>query len=483
MKGQQSPRWLFILLLLTSAAAAQEPVPIAVNVPDSIDPNADSGWLRIEVAVLIDDRAEVVTSEAWPPYPSTQYPNSHRRLQDDQLLQQLSAQYPQAQIIAEPDGAVTLLLSDPQQLVAKAKADALAQQREALLQAQETSTGNIDQPESTDGTTPMDLDDIAGATDSTENSNPIALEMIDAPDKTANAGAEWLTPFTESPPLDANADSVSPSTNISGAVIDDLAEEQTPPPALPESFKARPIESLSEGLRQLTRSNPDRLQMSTSWLQAPEVANLPIILDNSGDDPDWPQLQGFVQIRTGDTLKIGVNFWWNTDASYLPEGFYMTSPPMAPVQRFWRDELSLLPLDGPTVAKRLATFKAIEAHIGAGLPLVEFVDPTTGFFRELVPETDDTNSFSPPATWPWRHFIHVADTRTVSEGYVRYFDHPVLKVVTTWQELTWGEVYQIGAADREREDIEKAIQDAQDAVADPTAPPVGQLPPDQQSLR
>lgn len=483
MKGQQSPRWLLILLLATSVVAAQEPLPIAVNVPDSIDPNADSGWLRIEIAVLIDDRAEVINSEAWPPYPSTQYPNSHRRLQDDQLLQQLSTQYPQAQIIAEPDGAVTLLLPDPQQLVAKAKAEALAQQQEALLRARVVSADNIGPAESTDDTAPTVLNDTVGVTDSIENSQPIALEMIDAPDKTANAGADWLSPFTEVPPLEASADLVSPSTDVSGAAIDDPAEETAPPPTLPKSFKVRPVELLSEGLRQLTRSNPDRLQMSTAWLQAPEVANLPIILDNSGDDPDWPQLQGFVQIRAGDTLKVGVNFWWNTDANYLPEGFYMTSPPMAPAQRFWRDEASLLPLAGPTVAKRQATFKAIEAHVNAGLPLVEFVDPTTGFFRELVPEADDKNSFSPPAIWPWRHFIHVADTRTVSEGYVRYFDHPVLKVVTTWRELTWGEVYQIGAADREREDIEQAIQDARDAVVDPTASPLGQLPPDQQSLR
>lgn len=483
MKGQQCPRWLLILLLATSVAGAQEPLPIAVNVPDSIDPNADSGWLRIEIAVLIDDRAEIINSEAWPPYPSTQYPNSHRRLQDDQLLQQLTRQYPQAQIISEPDGAVTLLLPDPQQLVAKAKADALAQQQEALLRAREVSTDNIGPAESTDDTALIVPDNTGGVTDTTENTQPIALEMIDAPDKTAKAGAEWLSPFTEAPPLEASVDLVSPSTNVSEAAIDDPAEETAPPPTLPESFKARPVELLSEGLRQLTRGNPDRLQMSTSWLQGPEVANLPIILDNSGDDPDWPQLQGFVQIRTGDTLKVGVNFWWNTDANYLPEGFYMTSPPMAPVQRFWRDKVSLLPLAAPTVAKRQATFKAIEAHINAGLPLVEFVDPTTGFFRELVPEADDKNDFSPPTTWPWRHFIHVADTRTVSEGYVRYFDHPVLKVVTTWRELTWGEVYQIGAADREREDIEKAIQDAQDPVVDPAASPLGQLPPDQQSLR
>ena len=161
----------------------------------------------------------------------------------------------------------------------------------------------------------------------------------------------------------------------------------------------------------------------------------------------------------------------------------MTSPPMAPAQRVWRDEASLLPLPLPVVAKRQATFKAIEEHLDAGLPLVEFVDPTTGFFREITAEPDTTNNFSPNETWPWRHFIHVADTRSVAEGYVRYFDHPLLKIITTWRELTWGEIYQIGAADREREELELAIEDAQTDTTEPTAPPLSRVPPDKQTLR
>jgi hypothetical protein len=482
MKGQQSLNWLLTLLMISSVAAAQDPLPIAIDVPESVDPNAGSGWLRIELAVLVDDRAEVVASEAWPPYPSTEYPNSHRRLRDEQLLQQLSVQYPQTEVITEPDGTITLLLPDPQQLVEKAKADALAVQQEALMQATAILPSGAAGAESNDKPIPSGMEPL-GATNSTESSEPIALEMIEAPDKPTNAGAEWLSPFTENSPTNSSANSATSPKNIADTRIEDAEETPTPPPVLPESFRVLPVELLSQGLRQLSRTSPDRLQISTAWLQAPEVANLPIILDNSGDDSEWPQLQGFVQIRTGDTLKVGVNFWWNTDASYLPEGFYMTSPPKAPAQRLWRDDTSLLPLPEPAVAKRQATFRAIEAHLDEGLPLVEFVDPTTGFFRELSSEPDNKNRFSPPATWPWRHFIHVADTRTVAEGYVRYFDHPVLKIITTWQELTWGEVYQIGAADREREELEKAISDAKEAAANPTALPVSQVPPSQQSLR
>ncbi len=77
----------------------------------------------------------------------------------------------------------------------------------------------------------------------------------------------------------------------------------------------------------------------------------------------------------------------------------------------------------------------------------------------------------------------MADTRSVAEGYVRYFDHPLLKIITTWRELTWGEVYQIGAADRERAELEAAIDDAKTDASDATAPPLSQVPPDQQSWR
>jgi hypothetical protein len=100
----------------------------------------------------------------------------------------------------------------------------------------------------------------------------------------------------------------------------------------------------------------------------------------------------------------------------------------------------------------------------------------------VEPEIDDRNRFSPTEIWPWRHFIHVADTRSIAEGYIRYFDHPVLKIIATWQELTWGEVYQIGAADYEREELEAAIEKAKSA-ADAAPPPVSQVPPEQQSLR
>ena len=190
MKGQQNPKWVLSLLMVSCIAAGQDTALIPVNVPDSLDPNQGSGWLRIELAVLVDDSSEVIASEAWPPYPTTQYPNSHRRLEDGQVLKALSGKYPQSEIISEPDGSITLLIPDPQQIVAKAKADALAAQQQEIMQ-------NMGQNSSSSDDVPASIDQASPPPEPAENPEPIALEMIEAPDKPANAGADWLSAFND----------------------------------------------------------------------------------------------------------------------------------------------------------------------------------------------------------------------------------------------------------------------------------------------
>ena len=46
--------------------------------------------------------------------------------------------------------------------------------------------------------------------------------------------------------------------------------------------------------------------------------------------------------------------------------------------------------------------------------------------------------------WPWRHVIHVADTIPLTENRLRYYDHPVIKVIALWRELSWYEVFAKG---------------------------------------
>ena len=61
--------------------------------------------------------------------------------------------------------------------------------------------------------------------------------------------------------------------------------------------------------------------------------------------------------------------------------------------------------------------------------------------------------------WPWRHLVHVADTIPLTENRLRYFDHPVIKVLAIWRELSWYELFIEG----------QALMTAPDDVGNPSA--------------
>jgi hypothetical protein len=50
----------------------------------------------------------------------------------------------------------------------------------------------------------------------------------------------------------------------------------------------------------------------------------------------------------------------------------------------------------------------------------------------------------PTPEWPWRHLVHVADTIPLTENRLRYYDHPVIKVLAIWRELSWYELFTEG---------------------------------------
>lgn len=432
------------LSLWVTPASSQEEETIAVNIPENLDPNDGSGWLQIELAVLVDDRESMLASESWPLYPTARYPVRHRRLRDPQAILTLSEQYPETTITQDLEGTITLEVPDPEAII---EAELAAAAAEAAAEAAENYADQTDEQ-----ATASTADNAENASDSDEL---MTLEMLNEPVETGGAGANWLDDYGDLPPVDA-LDGEADGGIGDG---DDIRD-----PVLPESFVLRPPELLQEGLQRYVRETPDRLAFSGGWLQPPGGANLPIILDNSGDTPNWPQLQGFIQLRTGDGLRLGVNMWWNTDAHYLPDGFHMSGPPAAPVQFLWRDQDTGTPLTAAEVEQRQTRLQELARKRAEGLPLIEYVDPDTGFFRALEPPVREIEDPTPADPWPWQHFLHVEDTRTIPEGYVRYFDHPVLKIIATWRELSWGEVYQLGAEEQERREVEAAVDEAMDTA-------------------
>ena len=72
-----------------------------------------------------------------------------------------------------------------------------------------------------------------------------------------------------------------------------------------------------------------------------------------------------------------------------------------------------------------------------------------------VPKTDPTAPVKPD--WPWRHLIHVADTIPLTENRLRYYDHPVIKVLAIWRELSWYELFIQGKTLMDEPELEPAL--------------------------
>ncbi len=472
-----SVRPIVLLLIL----CAQTWTPLSIAQPDPVpledpylelDLEENSGWIRVELAVLVDDRAEVLNSEFWPPFPSARYPGTYRWLFDDKRLTNVANTYPMAEVSLGELGRITAAVPDPEIVIANAIAEA-----EAALAEPETEDLPIE--------------------DEPEVPAPIPLELIDVEPTPTRASVEWLDEFAEDTQEDtadgaysdteggADPEMAAATDDGQALATGDLAEFTDTPPEprfYPIPFKRRSVQMLDEGLSTLLRQTPNRLEMRTAWLQPPDARNLPIILDYSGDSELWPRLQGFIEIRRGSDVKLGVNVWWNTQAEYYPDTFGMSPPPRGPAQITLIDPTDGYPLTQLEAIRRQEELIRIKEMQHRGETLVSYVDPETGFYRQETPAEPLVGGAPDDAfAWPWRHFLHVADTRSLPEGSVRYFDHPVLKIVATYRELTWEEVLATGQEDQKSLEFERAIEAAK-AEQNEGKQPSGAVPPDSQPV-
>lgn len=371
---------LAVGLVLAGPATAQlrlDPVPV------DRDPEARSGWLQLEVAVLVDDSDAALNAERWPLSPEPAYPGRWRWLLDAGQLAQLAQAHPEAEVTQDALGAITVTL-------------------------------------------PLRPD-------------PDAEPLDPAPAEDADTAAEDTAGLI---PLEAVTGDGTDATAAAETEIADVipaADAEAPPPPLPDAFRRVPPRLLVEGLRNLRRATADRLVLHDAWVQPPGARNLPVLFDQSGDTDAWPALQGFVELRRSNDIRLGVNFWLNTDGRYLPVAPASSAPPRAPAQ-------------------------------------ITLVDPNPALAPDELAisrdsSTDDTDTDNARGAWPYRHIIQLADTREIPRGHVRYFDHPVIKVLASWRELTWAEVDALGAT-------HEALRGAE-----PVAGPAAQVPPGSQPIR
>ncbi len=435
---------LAAVLTLTSLA------PLAAPLPGGFQ---HSGWYQFEVVVMVDTRAETLESETWPLLPTVGYPARWRWLQDTATQRALEAEYPDAVVTSSPAGHLTVRLPAPQIPPWEPDTEMLTEGDMSVINdlvvisqdsntfallAEKTREGEIGEAESEAPRPLLPFEQSAPAEE--ENSPLLSLESLGvAMPNEVGADAPINIPFA--PEMDAI--SLNPIS---------VAAQAIPTPA---PFLQRPLDQLAPGLARYRRNSEDDVIAAVSWLQGPDSNTLPILLEMDSDS-GYPIMQGFIQlVPRGNTWRLGLNFWANTHGHYLPEIFEMPRPPASP------HRIAVL----ATAAR-----PNLEASRGIDIRGIEQQHTAGGFSRAGAGEADATSETNDASMavevevplipeWPWRHLVHVADTIPLTENRLRYFDHPVIKVLAIWRELSWYELFIEG----------QALMTAQDDVSNPSA--------------
>ena len=426
---------LITLLALTPNAA------MAARLPGGF---AHSGWFQFELVVLVDTRPAVLNSETWPLTTSVHYPARWRWIQDPALKAALMTQYDSATVSVSPSGHVLVTPPSAAPPVWEPPPPLLTEPEIAMID--ELMALRLPTPPEPDITETTAADELLSRANEDERQGPLLpFEDAGLVDDTPR-----LTPFE--------------SLGITGDVLRGQAPEISIPLALPveevtltpltvtarripqpATFEKLPLDRLAAGLERYQQQNDDAVLVATSWLQSPDSDSLPILVEPDTDSP-YPVLQGFIQLLPRDnSWRLGVNLWANTDGQYLPSIFEGAAPPPSPQRvTVLSAQASLDPaLSHPA---SIDADNGLPAQVSVPLsPIDTDSSPATLMNEPGLPAQPLTGPAPPTlAPWPWRHVIHIEDTVPLSENRLRYYDHPVVKVLATWRELSWYELYALG---------------------------------------
>lgn len=434
---------LFSALILSSGLAAA-PLPGGFE---------HSGWYEFEVVVLINSEAEVLQSETWPLLPQPGYPSRWRWLQENTLSAEKSLTQENARMRHSLSGHTMIYEAEAPPAPWLPPSTMLTEGDLALID-ELIDLGMGTSPAEREGVSSAD-DADSGEPLETLDTDPILPFEASAPETPATPLLS-LESLVSEDPRDKFASDISvpfaPPEQRAELLPVQVAATAIP---LPATFEKLPLTKLAPGLERYRRNSSDQLMAAAAWLQGPGSENLPIMLV-SGDQDSYPPAQGFIQLLPRDNAwRLGLNIWANTQGEYLPDIFKMDPPPPSP-PRITRVAGSAA-IQPPAVTGSEDTDTSLPggALISLSPGAMEAEDQTRG-----SPEQDqgvdshqetDVAGALPPPEWPWRHLIHVADTVPLSENRLRYYDHPVIKVLAIWRELTWYELYLRGAMLREIE--------------------------------
>jgi hypothetical protein len=433
---------LILALTVTTNAA------VAARLPGGF---AHSGWFQFELVVLVDTRPAVLNSETWPLTTSVHYPARWRWLKDPALKASLMRQYESATVSVSPSGHVLVtppsaaplpweppppLLTEPEiALIDELMALRFPTSAKPELTAVSDDDERLPLAEEEDRRGPLLPFEEAGL-DDTPRLTPFESLGIAGDDLQVQQAPEVSIPLA------------LPVENVTLTPLTVTARRIPQPP----TFEKLPLNRLAAGLERYRQQNDDAVLVATSWLQSPNSDSLPILVEPDTDSP-YPVLQGFVQLlRRDNSWRLGLNLWANTEGQYLPAIFEGAPPPPSPQRvTVLSAQTALDPaLIDTALIDTAFTDQADDTEGKATAPLIPFdtdSSPASKLNESGLPAPQLIGPAPPaPAPWPWRHVIHIEDTVPLSENRLRYYDHPVVKILATWRELSWYELYALGDA-------------------------------------
>ena len=429
---------LLTLLCLLSAPLHAAPLPGGF---------AHSGWYQFEVIVMIDTRAETLESETWPLLPTVGYPARWRWLQNEAAQEALIAAHPDATVSSSSSGHIAVRLPALPAPQWQPKPSTLTEGDMSVIDelievSQGSDTFSLYSPNN------LNLE----AADNSEEEPPRPMlpfeEIALAPEKTTPfLGLESLSVAMPESTVADNAISIPFAPAVEAVSLTPVTVVAEPIPT-PDSFVQLPLDQLAAGLARYQRRSEDEMVASVSWLQGPSSDTLPILLE-ADSDTGYPALQGFIQLipREG-SWRMGINFWVNTAGHYLPDIFEMPDPPASP-QRITivQPSRTVIAQHSHGLPSALSQAEAEHPPKAASWLWSEAGDGrATSDHTQARTSLQDAHSAPAKPDWPWRHLIHVADTIPLTENRLRYYDHPVIKVLAIWRELSWYELYTEGKA-------------------------------------
>ena len=210
---------------------------------------------------------------------------------------------------------------------------------------------------------------------------------------------------------------------------DAIAEEEEAIPLRPTPWIARPAgeREFRGKAAYLQRTGRYQPLFHETWLQpmASEADNIPIVIDRSGDQQSWPELQGSVRLYLSRYLHIETNLWLNTGGSYIPGSWAMAPPPLGPA--------SLIVIE-PVLEEDESPVTAYSSSL--------FNDPAG-----LEQDPPDANEPRGPVS-PWRHAVALTEKRRMRSEEVHYLDHPMLGMVVKLTPLSEEELEALAVAEQ-----------------------------------